>query len=155
MQGTHVGPELSLYEAPDGRVYGEIDTRLYVPKMHDGLHLKSEYQLQQHDLGTSSPPGGGGPDMPNILYARSDGHDGITLGQLQQRKHLPENFRYVDLILDGKLQYVKQLSYDDVIARGVDVLTPVVTIGGSAEICLRHNETQASESAVRSAPHCG
>ena len=61
IQGTAIGPSLFLYEHPElpNTVLAEIDKQLLVPKLKPGLHLRSELQMQKHNLGTISLPGGG------------------------------------------------------------------------------------------------
>ena len=90
-------------------VLAEIDKQLLVPKLKPGLHLRSELQMQKHNLGTISLPGGGTGDTPNLLYAVHPKLDELTIEQFRNTELLPSDFRYVPLVIDGKLQYVKQL----------------------------------------------
>ena len=60
-------------------------------------------------------PYGSDPSLPNILFPDQPGLDDLTLGDLRSPEDIPD-FRYVPLVLRGRLQYVKEYERAHVIA---------------------------------------
>ena len=121
MQGVQIGAAESFLARPQGGAFARISLEMTVPKLNKKLKLWSELQAQLEGHGGAiSLPYGSDPSLPNILFPDQPGLDDLTLGDLRSPEDIPD-FRYVPLVLRGRLQYVKEYERAHVIDARVDV----------------------------------